>query len=347
MPRQDDEFEVEGHGGDLAAATVRFGAPAAGWIDLSTGINPTPYPVSELSSDAWTRLPQSTGLRALKTAAADAYGAAGPDLVACAPGTQALIQVLPRVLGAHRVAVLGPTYAEHAAAWRASGAEVEDLADLPPPDRSLVLVNPNNPDGRAVDPERLAAWARDAAEADHWLIVDEAFADVRPDISLVPALPLTNVIILRSFGKFHGLAGLRLGFALAMPRMVRRLEADMGPWAVSGPAQEIGARALGDQAWAAAERARLAGHMARLRDLLTDAGLGVVGGTDLFVLADHANAPALYDHLAGAGILVRRFQANPSWLRFGLPGPEDQWQRLEKALSAFAGTAPIPDRRHG
>jgi cobalamin biosynthetic protein CobC len=347
VPRQDDEFGVEGHGGDLAAARARFGTPPDGWIDLSTGINPTPYPLPDLSPDAWTRLPQSSGLNALKTAAADAYGAAGPGLIACAPGTQALIQALPRVLGARRVAVLGPTYAEHAAAWRASGAEVDEVADLPPPDRSLVLVNPNNPDGRAVDPGRLAAWARDAAETDHWLIVDEAFADVRPDISLVPALPLTNVIILRSFGKFHGLAGLRLGFALAAPRMVRRLEADMGPWAVSGPAQDIGARALADQTWAVAERARLAAHMTRLRDLLAGAGLGTVGGTDLFVLADHAEAPALYEHLAGAGILVRRFRANSRWLRFGLPGPEDHWQRLDKALSAFAGTAPMPDRRHG
>lgn len=347
MPRQDDEFGAEGHGGDLAAATTRFGTPPGGWIDLSTGINPTPYPLPGLSPDSWTRLPQSAGLKSLKEAAANAYGAAGPDLIACAPGTQALIQALPRVLGARRVAVLGPTYAEHGAAWRASGTEVDEVADLPPPDRSLVLVNPNNPNGRAVDPGRLSAWARDAAEANHWLIVDEAFADVRPDISLVPVLPLANVIVLRSFGKFHGLAGLRLGFALTAPRMVRRLEADMGPWAVSGPAQDIGARALADQAWATAERARLAARMARLRVLLTGAGLGIVGGTDLFVLAHHAEALTLYDHLAGAGILVRRFRVNSTWLRFGLPGSEDHWQRLDKALSAFAGTAPISDRRHG
>jgi len=347
VPRQDDEFGAEGHGGDLAAATTRFGTPPGGWIDLSTGINPTPYPLPGLSPDSWTRLPQSAGLKSLKEAAANAYGAAGPDLIACAPGTQALIQALPRVLGARRVAVLGPTYAEHGAAWRASGTEVDEVADLPPPDRSLVLVNPNNPNGRAVDPGRLSAWARDAAEANHWLIVDEAFADVRPDISLVPVLPLANVIVLRSFGKFHGLAGLRLGFALTAPRMVRRLEADMGPWAVSGPAQDIGARALADQAWATAERARLAARMARLRVLLTGAGLGIVGGTDLFVLAHHAEALTLYDHLAGAGILVRRFRVNSTWLRFGLPGSEDHWQRLDKALSAFAGTAPISDRRHG
>jgi cobalamin biosynthetic protein CobC len=347
VSQQDENQVVEGHGGDLAAATARFGRPTEGWVDLSTGINPAPYPHLDVLPEAWARLPQSSGLEALKRAAADAYGAAGPDLIACAPGTQAVIQALPRMLDARRVAVLGPTYAEHAAAWRRAGTAVEVVSDLPPPDRTLVLVNPNNPDGRAVAPDRLAAWARDAARAGHWLIVDEAFADVRPDISLVPALPLANVIVLRSFGKFHGLAGLRLGFALAAPDMVRRLESDMGPWAVAGPAQEIGARALADATWAAAERVRLTASMARLQGLLTGAGLAVAGGTDLFVLTDHADAAALYDHLGAAGILVRRFQANPRWLRFGLPGPDGHWRRLETALAVFAGTARAPGRRHG
>lgn len=347
VSRQDGKIGIEGHGGDLAAAMERFGPSPDGWIDLSTGINPTPYPHLDVSPDAWARLPQSSALEALKQAAADAYGAAGPDLIACAPGTQALIQALPRVLGAGRLAILGPTYAEHGAAWHAEGAEVTVLFDLPAPDQSLVLVNPNNPDGRMVSPDRLTAWARDAAAAGHWLVIDEAFADVRPDISLVASLPLANVVVLRSFGKFHGLAGLRLGFALAEPDMVRRLEADLGPWAVAGPAQEIGTRALADHAWAAAERARLSMQMVRLRGQLTEAGLGIVGGTDLFVLAEHGEAPALYDHLGEAGILVRRFATNSKWLRFGLPGPEDQWRRLQTALAAFNGTICVPDRRHG
>lgn len=347
VSRQDGKFAIEGHGGDLAAAMGRFGPAPDGWVDLSTGINPTPYSHLDVSPDAWTRLPQSSAHETLKQAGADAYGAAGPDLIACAPGTQALIQALPRVLGLRRLAILGPTYAEHGAAWRAAGADVDEVSDLPLPDRSLVLVNPNNPDGRTVGPDRLMAWTRDAAAAGHWLVIDEAFADVRPDISLVASLPLANVVVLRSFGKFHGLAGLRLGFALAEPDMVRRLEADLGPWAVAGPAQEIGARALADHAWAAAERARLSAKMVRLRDLLTEAGLGIVGGTDLFVLTEHDEAMALYDHLGGAGILVRRFATNSKWLRFGLPGPEDHWRRLQTALAAFNGATCVPDRRHG
>lgn len=347
MTKAEGKSGVEAHGGDLDRAAARYGRPLSGWVDLSTGINPMPYPVPAVSSEAWTRLPLSSALAAVKEAAAQAYGAAGSDLIACASGTQALIQILPRLLDVGRIAVRGPTYSEHAASWRQAGAVVEDVADLPAPDRSLVVVNPNNPDGRAVAPDRLSAWAADAARAGHWLIVDEAFADVRPDLSLIPVMPLANVVILRSFGKFHGLAGLRLGFAVAAPDMVLRIEADQGPWAVSGPALEIGARALADQAWADGERNALAARMARLHGLLNATGMAVVGGTDLYVLAEHDDALSLYDHLACAGILVRRFANDSRWLRFGLPGPEEHWTRLDAALSAFAVQRADMGLRHG
>ncbi|MAO55620.1 MAG: threonine-phosphate decarboxylase [Rhodospirillaceae bacterium] len=340
------------HGGDLAAWAGRYGRPVAEWLDLSTGINPVAYPLPDLAAETWTKLPQSAALAALKEAAAKAYGASSPEMLACAPGTQALIQVLPLLFDRRRVSILGPTYSEHASAWRQAGAEVTEVGDLPPPDRSLVLVNPNNPDGRTIAPDVLAAWARDAAGQGQILIVDEAFADVRPEVSLVPTMPLGNVVILRSFGKFFGLAGLRLGFAVAAPDIVRRLETLMGPWAVSGPGLVIGARALSDGTWIAAERDRLAAAMVRLREMLTGAGAEIVGGTDLFVTVDHGAAPDLFDHLARAGILVRRFDAAPRRLRFGLPGDAGDWGRLEQALAAF--TVPCaPEavsaetRRHG
>jgi cobalamin biosynthetic protein CobC len=342
-----EQQDIETHGGDLDRAAAVYGDPPGGWLDLSTGINPGAYPALEVSDGAWAQLPQPQALAELKSAAAAAYGAAGPELVACAPGTQALIQILPRVLGASRVTVLGPTYSEHAAAWRRSGAEVDEAGDLPPPDRSLVLVNPNNPDGRIVAVDELTAWADAAARAGQFLVVDEAFADVTPEISLVPAMPLGNVVILRSFGKFHGLAGLRLGFAVAAPGMVARLEAEQGPWAVSGPGLEIGARALADRNWAERERARLSDQMARLRAMLSRAGLTVVGGTDLFVLTEHGDAGALYGHLASRGILVRRFAEDARRLRFGLPGGKDAWARLQGALDTFAASDAVAERRHG
>ena len=339
MSKQDGRIGIEIHGGDLDRAAARYGVPAADWIDLSTGINPTPYPLPAVSSEAWTRLPLASDLMALKAAAAAAYGANSPDLIACASGTQALIQLLPRMLGAARVAILGPTYSEHDVAWRAVGAATEEVADLPSPDRTVVVVNPNNPDGRAMDPARLADWAAEAAPAGHWLVVDEAFADVRPDVSLIARMPLANVVILRSFGKFFGLAGMRLGFAVTGSDLVRRFEAEQGPWAVSGPALAVGTQALSDHAWATDERSRLSARMARLHGLLSGAGLRVLGGTDLFVLTENDAAGALYEQLAGEGILVRRFAGNARWLRFGLPGPDDHWGRLEAALSAFSGGA--------
>ena len=332
--------EGPAHGGDVTAAARRFGRAEADWLDLSTGINPVPYPVPDLPAECWSRLPQAGALAALRQAAKAAYGAASPDMIAAAPGTQALLQILPALLAARRVAVLGPTYAEHAACWRAAGAEVETVAQLPPPDRTLVVVNPNNPDGREVAPQALRDWAAAARAGGHFLIVDEAFADVCPGLSLVPEDMPKNAIVLRSFGKFYGLAGLRLGFALAAPDLVLRIEAALGPWAVSGPALEIGARALSDGVWAAAARRRLAEDAGRLRRMLADrlgpGGGTVAGGTDLFVLFDYPAAPDLCEHLSRAGILVRAFDFDPRLLRFGLPGEAAAWARLDGALAAFA-----------
>lgn len=337
--------EGPAHGGDVTAAARRFGRAEADWLDLSTGINPVPYPVPALPAEAWTRLPQAGALAAVKRAAKAAYGAASEDMIAAAPGTQALLQVLPALLGARRVAVLGPTYAEHAACWRAAGAEVETVAQMPPPDRTLVIVNPNNPDGREVAPRILGDWAAAARAGGHFLIVDEAFADVRPGLSLVLENMPENAVVLRSFGKFYGLAGLRLGFAVAARDLVRRIEAALGPWAVSGPALEVGARALADDAWAAQTRGRLAADAARLRRMLADrlgpGGGTVAGGTDLFVLFDHPAAPDLNEHLGRAGILVRAFDFDARLVRFGLPAGAAAWARLDGALAAFApGKAP-------
>lgn len=321
------------HGGDLAEIAAAHGRPVADWIDLSTGINPWPYPVPAISPAAWTRLPASAALAGLKTAAAGYFGLPDGGLIAAAPGTQALIQRLPGLLGRGPVTILSPTYAEHAHVWRGAGVDVAEAVDLPAPDRGLVVVNPNNPDGRVLPPERLASWAAEAAAGGHFLVVDEAFADVAPAVGLAPHLPLGNVVVLRSFGKFFGLAGLRLGFALAAPATVRRLEAALGPWAVSGPAAEIGAQAMADGGWITATRARLAAAMDRLRGLLAGAGASVVGGTDLFVLTNWPDGPAVFAALAEAGIYVRRFPDRAGWLRFGLPGDDGQWARLEETLA--------------
>lgn len=305
------------------------------WIDLSTGINPWPYPLPPLDPDDWTRLPEPARVATLEAAAARAYGVGDAARVAATPGTQAAIQMLPRVLPGARVAILGFTYQEHARTWRDAGRSVmvvDDPIDLVGADVAVV-VNPNNPDGRRLSPAALAAIADALASSGGTLIVDEAFVDVEdPAASIAADLP-PSTIVLRSFGKTWGLAGLRLGFVLGAPHFAAEIRRAFGPWAVSGPAIGIGQAALDDAEWLAETRRRLAAAAERLDGLLADAGFTPVGGTALFRLVSHPQASAVRHRLAAAGVHVRRFPHDPTLLRFGLPGPEDHWRRLAAALA--------------
>lgn len=322
------------HGGALDVARRAFPKAPEPWLDLSTGINPRPYPVRKLAPDDWARLPGAADLARLEAAAATLYTAPPWSDVVAAPGTQAIIQQLPSLLGGSDVRVLGHTYGEFARVFAAAGARP---ITVPAPDRLAgadiaIVVNPNNPDGRLIAPTDLLALATRVGT----LVVDEAFADALPSAaSVVPQLPSSRMVVLRSFGKIFGLAGLRLGFAVAPPSIAVELRRALGPWAVSGPAIAIGARALADGAWLAATRARLAEDGARLGYLLRQAGAEPLGATPLFRLVAHAAAPALFVALARRGILVRPFAHEPGWLRFGLPGAEADWCRLDDALRAF------------
>lgn len=322
------------HGGDLAAALRRWGHPDLGWLDLSTGINPHPYPLPPLAPALWTRLPGADDEAALIGAARHRFVAGAAAEIVAAPGSQALIQALPRLRPPGPVAILTPTYAEHARAWSAAGHTVASIDDpaAANPAGVLVVVNPNNPTGRRFAPTDLIGLAARFAQAGGLLVIDEAFADPYPELSLIPSLPAATVV-LRSFGKFHGLAGLRLGFAVtAETGLAEGLRRGFGPWAVSGPALAIGAAALADDAWAEANRARLAADQDRLVGLLISAGLELVGGTPLFTLVRHPEAARLWDRLGQAGILVRAFDFQPDWLRVGLPGDETGFERLARAL---------------
>ncbi len=325
------------HGGGLDAARERFPSAPLPWIDLSTGINALPYPVGALAEAVWQRLPDKAALKRLETTAARVYGAADPSGLVAAPGTQAVIQWLPHLLSARRVAILGFGYEEHPAAWQAAGAEVsivESVDDLAKADVAVVI-NPNNPDGRIVSLDLLASLSRRLAARGGKLVVDEAFMDVmQPGLSLVPTLPPAGAVVLRSFGKAYGLAGLRLGFAVANPALAARLRAALGPWAVSGPAIAVATEALADAAWQSASIARLEADASRLDDVLSRAGFEILGGTPLFRLAAQAQAADWFDRFGRAGILVRPFPARKTWLRFGLPGQEAAWARLGAVLAS-------------
>lgn len=310
------------HGGDLGEVRRRFPDAPLPWLDLSTGINPVPYPLPSLSADAWTRLPSGGDLQGLINSASRRYGV-DPEMIVAAPGTQALIQLLPRLWPPMKVAIVGPTYEEHEVNWRRGGHTVSIVESLPRDAEVAVLVNPDNPTGRLISPTELM-------DVQGNLVVDEAFIDFHPRAASVAG---TKAIVFRSFGKTYGLAGLRLGFAIATPYIAEDLREALGPWAVAGPAIEIGRRALADDAWLDATRQRLEKDVHRLDAILTGAGLTIEGGTLLFRLAAHTDAPLIFQTLCRHGIYVRRFPLTPTWLRFGPPGTDDGFSRLAKALS--------------
>jgi len=333
------------HGGDLAAASARYGVPRADWLDLSTGINPTPYPFLDVPAAVWQALPDAALADALTEAARQGYGVAPEAEIVAASGTQALIQWLPRLVVAHDVAVLSPTYGEHAAAWQAVGAKVREVTRIEEGDDAdvLVVVNPNNPDGRAFEPLDLLRRAEERARDGRLILVDEAFADVTPEISLAAQAGAPGLVVLRSFGKFFGLAGVRLGFALCPPELGQRLRAAMGPWAVSGPAAVIGARALSDAEWIAGARRELHAMTARVDAALAGVGMTVIGGTDLFRLTHFAKAVPVYHALAKRGVLTRAFAARPEWLRFGLPADTAAFEKFADALREAVAEAADSD----
>ncbi|GAB3121425.1 threonine-phosphate decarboxylase CobD [Novispirillum itersonii] len=345
---------VTDHGGNRTAAAARFGVAAADWLDLSTGINPFAYPLPVFPADDWTRLPDADLEQAAEQAARRAYGAAAEAAVCLAPGSQALIQMLPlawrradrRAEDAGTVWILGPTYAEHARCWALGGYAVQEVGIdhplfdpacpvpvLPPDLRVLVVVNPDNPTGRVLSAAVLERLRAALAAQGGLLVCDEAFADSDPATAVDNRAGTDGLIVLRSFGKFYGLAGVRLGVALGAAPVIAALSDLIGPWAVSGPALRCAAVAYADDGWAAVMRQRLATLAARLDAVVlgSDPGFRLVGGTTLFRLYAHPQAQAVYEGLGRQGILVRRFDSRPDQLRFGLPD-EAGLDRLTQAL---------------
>ncbi|MBS4048728.1 MAG: threonine-phosphate decarboxylase [Alphaproteobacteria bacterium] len=325
------------HGGDLSGLRAAY---AGKWIDLSTGINPFAWPVPELPTDAWTRLPGQDDMAALLQAAMKAYGAPADAGIVAVPGTQAAIQLLPRLFarpdGVVKIGILGPTYNEHAHVWRSMGHEVIEIDGVPGSLQGLdilLAVNPNNPDGRGLGLPLLRRWHEELSAHGGWLILDEAFADVAPELSFCSESGKPGLVILRSFGKFFGLAGLRLGFVLGPEMVTEAIRIAAGPWAVSGPALQIGCAALRDTEWQAGMREELRARARRFDQSMRDRDIHVLGGTSLFRLAKIADAAGFATALRGQGIHVRVFDYEPQWMRFGLPADEAEfWRRFDLVL---------------
>lgn len=323
------------HGGDLLRASREFSIPQQRWLDLSTGINPSGYPVPQVPANEWLRLPWD--MESLMRAAGGYYSS---ETLLPVAGSQAAIQALPRLRSSSRVLLAPLSYSEHAHAWRRHGHAVLIAPISQFPARLaeidvLVVCNPNNPTGERIEPARLLEWHASLAAQGGWLVVDEAFIDPTPEASLAPRSGAPGLIVLRSLGKFFGLAGARVGFVFSDPALLRALEAELGPWTVSGPARFAACAALNDRAWQERTRAALARSEQRLGSML--AGAGVQSrGTALFQWWRDGRAGELHGLLARQGILTRRFAADaPGSIRFGLPGAEPEWRRLGEALSLF------------
>lgn len=309
------------HGGNLDAACLEHGGTRADWIDLSTGINPVPYSLGPLPSDLWTALPDLTAQNGLISAARSFWSVPCALDILPTNGASAAIAALPDLFDGTAVDIPCPTYNEHARAFTAAGWTVN--AEHGPHD-ARVIVHPNNPDGRL--------WSQSAVSPAQ-LAIDESFADCMDGCSLLPHISNDQQVVLKSFGKFWGLAGLRLGFVIAAPNTIARLKARLGPWSVSGPALAIGTNALNDIGWARKTRLRLQQDASRLDALMAQNGNAAIGGTPLFRLYYCDSAHAKQNALAQSKIWSRTFPYDPHWLRLGLPAPT-QWDRLEAALIA-------------
>lgn len=307
------------HGGGIDSAAARHGGARADWIDLSTGINPIPYPVGTLSDMAWSALPDLHAQTALIDAARRFWDIPEGASVLPVPGASAAIAHIPRLMTADVAYIPIPTYNEHAAAFCADGWAVVTEVQAA---QAQVIVHPNNPTGQLWSAQDLTAPLR---------VIDESFCDVTPAHSLIAQACDPGTLVLKSFGKFWGLAGLRLGFVIGDPTLVAKLAEMLGPWPVSGVALEVGARALNDTAWAETARHRLTHDARRLDDMMTAADATLIGGTTLFRLYRVEDAHAWQDRLARHHIWSRVFPYAPDWIRLGLPS-EQGWDRLAQAL---------------
>lgn len=335
------------HGGKLRAAAKQYGIPIGDWMDLSAAINPSPYPVGEIFAHAWQRLPEDDD--ELESLAAHYYG--NSTLLPVA-GSQAAIQALPALIGTGlRVGILHPTYNEHSHAWLKYGCKIIsvsseliekkiDQLDV------LVIVNPNNPTGEIFTADTLLRWHKMLAAKSGWLIVDEAFIDATPQHSIAQHADTKGLVVLRSLGKFFGLAGARVGFVFAENYLLDRLREMLGPWTISHPSRLAAIRALDDTSWQYTQRETLVTQSARLAQLLAQHHLAPTGGCALFQWICTPDAQAIHHHLARQGILTRLYgeleKGDSSSLRFGLPSSEADWQQLAIALPAPCNPAKVP-----
>lgn len=316
------------HGGALELAQRRFPDAPQPWIDLSTGINPHGWPVPHDLAIDWQRLPEAHQLMALEAQAAQYFGV-DPCYVCAVPGTEMAMRLIGAMIGPAGQYGL-PAYRTHSEIFaQATAAASLDEADAGQP---LIFANPANPDGRLLKRSALLALLDQRAMG--WTMIDEAYADTDPKQSVADQIDeRRRIILLRSFGKFFGLAGVRLGFVLAPTALLQKLRHAMGAWPISSAAIAIGRAAYSDHRWIADARTQMHAAAMQLDALLAAQGLITTGACPLYRLIISDKAAPLFDQLAQQAILTRPFDDHPNWLRIGLPADRLAFDRLAEALA--------------
>lgn len=324
------------HGGDLDRVAKMYQMLPEDMLDLSTGISPAAYPLGPLDQSAWQALLGLDQQAALLACARKAYNLPHEADICMAAGSQTLLQAIPRLLPPQQVWMTNrPTYNEHAPAWQWAGHNCVFAVDLPKQASSAVIVNPNNPDGYYTKKDQILACAAQCRERGGMLLVDEAFIDPQPWMSYVDCAAREDMIIIRSFGKFYGLAGLRLGFAIGAPSRIAQLRRHLGPWPVATPALQAGQLALADENWASAHRLFLASLTDKVKASFMGAGIEFIGGTSLFSTFSAPPAASLQRALARMGIWTRIYQDHPSLIRFGTPANEHIIAKIAKIIKQW------------
>ena len=326
------------HGGNSDQAAAHFGHDANNMLDLSTGISPRAYPTADVTAQSWNQLPSHSQLDTCLAAARRAYEVPEKLGIMAGAGTQSLLQFIPSLLPCGGIVWIDePTYNEHRPAWEAAGHQVITGDANLGKAQSAVIVAPNNPTGKFVH-DAIMATAKQTAATGGIMLIDGAFAmpaaaDPAASDLLGALVAFPHVVHIRSFGKFFGMAGLRLGFAIGAAVHMDQLQRCVGPWAVSSVALDIGNTALNDTVWQAQHSQFLRQQTEQLQMVLTRANLKILGGTTLFQTVKTSRANHLHDHLAKAAIWTRKFSQMPDLLRFGVPANEADFARLSESLN--------------
>ena len=306
------------HGGNLDSAAKHYGGKRQDWLDLSTGINPEAYSLNSVQEADWKALPDKLANTEICLAARKFWNVPDRADILAVPGCSSAIAQIPTLFSPGSVEIAVPTYNEHAASFQFHGWQTLTKSKSA---QARVIVHPNNPTGKfseLPDPAPLN-------------IIDESFCDIAPLRSHIARSAMPGHIILKSFGKFWGLAGLRLGFAIGDPFLIKALRQKLGPWPVSGIALRIGTKALQDYDWANNTRNRLKIDIARLDTLLMTLKAKPIGDCSLFRTYAVEDAAQIQKQFAESLIWSRIFPYSNDWIRLGLP-PKYDWSRLENAL---------------